>query len=171
MDGVTMPRGRVSSALTPLRLAEVAKLTGFTTNQLRYFEVVGLLHPSLVGLQRVYGPRELDEIAVIKSLHDRGYRPKQILAILENEARIPTRRAAGVRSPVTARDGELMAKASDFWTSAEEFLERRKPFEVPVGPEFQTYNTAYRRLRQLAARRKRRVRLMKRGEKLLVEPG
>jgi DNA-binding transcriptional MerR regulator len=60
----------LTAAAVPLRIGEVAQLTGVTTRTLRYWEQVGLVAPSghLHGGHRLYSSAEVDRVTRIRHL-------------------------------------------------------------------------------------------------------
>jgi GGDEF domain-containing protein len=62
-------RGRLEATVT---IGRAARLFGFTENQLRDWEDRGLLKPFRTTSQRQYPPAELEKLAIIKELIDKG---------------------------------------------------------------------------------------------------
>lgn len=70
-----------------IAIHEVAKETGISVRTLRYYEEIGLLHPSAKteGGHRLYGEEELKKLQHIVFMKSLGFRLKEIQSLLENE--------------------------------------------------------------------------------------
>jgi len=86
-------------------IGEVARLTGFSERQIRYYEKKGLVSPRRTpGGQRVYSPQDVKRIRVIKRLREEGYSLQRIARLLGPET--GEGRREGIRSPLEALEGD-----------------------------------------------------------------
>lgn len=132
-----------------LRVSEVERKTGVTRKQLRYWGELGILQPQWNGTHRGYGPAELKQLERVQRLLAVGYKPKQVQAILFAEQALPER---------SVTEKELYQR----------LLKAGKPAEIAVGTDFQTYNTAYKRLHRLAREMGIDIATHKQGDSLTV---
>jgi DNA-binding transcriptional MerR regulator len=135
-----------------LKVGEVEAEYGFTRKTLRYWDKLGIVPPRWVGTHRVYGEKELERLQTVKKLVQAGYTPKQLEGIFKASGVLPSR---PLNEDVVYR--ELLQQAS-----------KGKVVSIDVGKDFQTYNTAYKRLRRLADEMGLRVLPHKEGESLQV---
>lgn len=135
-----------------LRIGEVSRQTGLTIRQLRYLARLHVAPTAWVGTHRAYGPRQLRQLAIVKELLEKGYRPLELANLL------------------AAQQTVLQSPPSDeqVFTQLLEQTPAGQQFRVDVGTDPQRYNTAYKVLRRLARRLKRPVRLSKNGADLDV---
>jgi MerR family transcriptional regulator, repressor of the yfmOP operon len=71
-----------------LRIGEVAKRTGLTTRTLRYWEEIGLLHPSAYRGkgERLYSPTDLARVTRIRDLQELlGFSLAEVRVVLDTE--------------------------------------------------------------------------------------
>jgi DNA-binding transcriptional MerR regulator len=67
-------------------IGEVARLTGFSERQIRYYEKKGLVSPRRTpGGQRIYSPQDVKRIRTIKRLREEGYSLQRIARLLRPE--------------------------------------------------------------------------------------
>jgi DNA-binding transcriptional MerR regulator len=116
---MTRRRGTRERQPVELRIGEVAKLTGLTTRTLRYWEELGLLHPSghRDGGERVYSPADMARVSRIRDLQDLlGFSLAEVRAVLDIEDidvldRVRSELRSGDPSPQRRR--ELLDEAID----------------------------------------------------------
>ncbi|HWB66719.1 MAG TPA: MerR family transcriptional regulator [Mycobacteriales bacterium] len=101
-----------------LRIGEVAKLTGVTTRTLRYWEELGLLHPSgrRDSGERFYSSEDMARVTRIRDLQELlGFSLAEVRAVLDTEDvdvldRVRSEFRSG-RRPSPARERKLLDEA------------------------------------------------------------
>lgn len=108
-----------------LRIGEVAKLLGVSNDILRNWERNGLLDVPRQesNTYRLYGPKEISRLRVIRMLANAGYSLMSILRMLLQLDRGETRNLRQVLD--TPQPDEDVYMASDRWLSTLDFEERR----------------------------------------------
>lgn len=78
-------RGCILAEAIPIRIGEVARLTGVPAKTLRYYEDVGLLGPAdrTASGYRVYGGRELEQIAFVRRAKLMGLSLEEIRGLVQ----------------------------------------------------------------------------------------
>ena len=125
-----------------LRIGEVAKLTGLTTRTLRYWEELGLVHPTEYGEHgdRRYSAADVARVGRVKDLQQLlGFSLAEVRAVLDTEAAdvldrvrsewrstdpTPARRRELLDEAIAAND-ELIARLDDTLSRIETFRDER----------------------------------------------
>jgi len=102
----------------PLRIGEVATAAGVSTRTLRYYQELGLLHPSghTPGLARRYGAADVERLTRILELRDLlGFNLDEIAEILTVEDHLSGLRAEWVsgKGLSARRREEILAEATE----------------------------------------------------------
>lgn len=102
-----LPEGR-------LAIAEMANAFGVTHRTLHFYEEKGLLTAARVGPMRVYGPAEIQQMAVVNTCRETGMPVAVIQELLEQLAGAVSQAEADevFRAAMTARRRELTAQQS-----------------------------------------------------------
>ncbi|GMB82093.1 MerR family transcriptional regulator [Shinella zoogloeoides] len=102
-----LPEGR-------LAIADMANAFGVTHRTLHFYEEKGLLTAARVGPMRVYGPQEIQQMAVVNTCRETGMPVAVIQELLERLAIAASQEEAdGIfRTVMTARKRELAAQQS-----------------------------------------------------------
>ena len=102
-----LPEGR-------LAIADMANAFGVTHRTLHFYEEKGLLTAARVGPMRVYGPEEIQQMAVVNTCRETGMPVAVIQELLERLSAAGSQEEAdGVfRNAMTARKRELAAQQS-----------------------------------------------------------
>lgn len=102
-----LPEGR-------LAIADMANAFGVTHRTLHFYEEKGLLTAARVGPMRVYGPEEIQQMAVVNTCRETGMPVAVIQELLEQLSAAESQEEADVvfRAAMTARKRELAAQQS-----------------------------------------------------------
>jgi DNA-binding transcriptional MerR regulator/DNA-binding CsgD family transcriptional regulator len=102
-----LPEGR-------LAIADMANVFGVTHRTLHFYEEKGLLTAARVGPMRVYGPEEIQQMALVNTCRETGMPVAVIQELLENLSSAETQEEADstFRSAMDARRRELVAEQS-----------------------------------------------------------
>lgn len=102
-----LPEGR-------LAIADMANAFGVTHRTLHFYEEKGLLKAARVGPMRVYGPEEIQQMAVVNTCRETGMPVAVIQELLEKLATAKCQDEADFifRAAMTARKRELIAQQS-----------------------------------------------------------
>jgi DNA-binding transcriptional MerR regulator len=102
-----LPEGR-------LAIADMANAFGVTHRTLHFYEEKGLLTAARVGPMRVYGPEEIQQMAVVNTCRETGMPVAVIQELLERFASAASQEEADTafRDAMTARRRELVAQQS-----------------------------------------------------------
>ncbi|MFD1009927.1 MerR family transcriptional regulator [Shinella fusca] len=102
-----LPEGR-------LAIADMANAFGVTHRTLHFYEEKGLLTAARVGPMRVYGPEEIQQMAVVNTCRETGMPVAVIQELLEQLSAAETQEQADVvfRTAMIARKRELAAQQS-----------------------------------------------------------
>lgn len=98
----------------PLRIGEVAHLTGLTTRTLRYWEEVGLVAPNdrLCSGERLYSPAEVERVTHVRELQELlGLSLAEIRVVLDSEDAVERARSARRAGASTPRRLALLDQA------------------------------------------------------------
>jgi MerR family transcriptional regulator, repressor of the yfmOP operon len=98
------------------RIGEAATRAGVTTRTLRYYQELGLLHPSgaTPGGNRLYTSADVERLRRILELRDvMGFDLERIRLFLRSEDRLAELRAEVERGVSNVRRGEMVAEAFD----------------------------------------------------------
>jgi MerR family transcriptional regulator, repressor of the yfmOP operon len=115
--GMSTDASRDDSTATPLlAIGEVARAASVTTRTLRYYQEMGLLHPS--GLtsrgNRLYSEADVERLKRILELRDvMGFDLERIGLILRTEDRLAELRAEAQRGISVARRREMVGEAME----------------------------------------------------------
>ena len=104
------------TATSRFRIGEAARRAGVTTRTLRYYQEVGLLHPSgaTPGGNRLYSVADVERLRRILELRDvMGFDLERIGLFLGSEDRLAELRAESERGPSDRRRAEMVAEAFD----------------------------------------------------------
>ena len=104
------------TATSRFRIGEAARRAGVTTRTLRYYQEVGLLHPSgaTPGGNRLYSVADVERLRRILELRDvMGFDLDRIRLFLGSEDRLAELRAEAQRGISTKRRREMLAEATD----------------------------------------------------------
>ncbi len=133
------PDDRESSSRL-LLIGEVAQITGFSTNTLRYYEEAGLVEPvsrTESGYRR-YGDPELARLEFIKQAKQAGFTLEQIKELLEladehssSQSRVLSRLEEILESRVVEVERQVIA-LSDFRNNTFLHYRRRRLFETDM---------------------------------------
>jgi DNA-binding transcriptional MerR regulator len=99
---------------TLFRIGEAARRAGVTTRTLRYYQEVGLLHPSgaTPGGNRLYTADDVERLRRILELRDvMGFDLERIRRFLGSEDRLAQLRAEARRGTSDQRRAEMIAEA------------------------------------------------------------
>ncbi|MCU1430650.1 MAG: transcriptional regulator, MerR family [Actinomycetia bacterium] len=113
MTGEPVPKGKQSALLA---IGAVARRAGVTTRTLRYYQEMGLLHPSGVTMRgnRLYSDADVDRLQRILELRDvMGFDLERIRLILQTEDRLAQLRAEAARGTSPDRRREMVTEAMD----------------------------------------------------------
>ena len=104
---VNLPEGR-------LAIADMANAFGVTHRTLHFYEEKGLLTAARVGPMRVYGPDEIQQMAMVNTCRETGMPVAVIQELLERLSTAESQEEAdGVfRNAMAARKRELVAQQS-----------------------------------------------------------
>jgi DNA-binding transcriptional MerR regulator len=97
-------------------IGEIASRAGVTTRTLRYYQEMGLLHPSGVTRRgnRLYSDADVERLRRILELRDvMGFDLERIRLILQTEDRLAELRAEAQRGISAARRREMAREAMD----------------------------------------------------------
>jgi DNA-binding transcriptional MerR regulator/DNA-binding CsgD family transcriptional regulator len=102
-----LPEGR-------LAIADMANAFGVTHRTLHFYEEKGLLRAARVGPMRVYGPEEIQQMAVVNTCRETGMPVAVIQELLDQLSAAGSQDEADVifRTAMTARKRELAAQQS-----------------------------------------------------------
>lgn len=102
-----LPTGR-------LAIADMANAFGVTHRTLHFYEEKGLLTAARVGPMRVYGPQEIQQMAVVNTCRETGMPVAVIQELLEQLSAAASQEEADAvfRAAMTARKRELAAQQS-----------------------------------------------------------
>lgn len=102
-----LPEGR-------LAIADMANAFGVTHRTLHFYEEKGLLRAARVGPMRVYGPEEIQQMAVVNTCRETGMPVAVIQELLDQLSAADSQDEADVifRTAMTARKRELVAQQS-----------------------------------------------------------
>ena len=102
-----LPAGR-------LAIADMANAFGVTHRTLHFYEEKGLLTAARVGPMRVYGPEEIQQMAVVNTCRETGMPVAVIQELLERLSAAENQDEADIifRTAMTARKRELAAQQS-----------------------------------------------------------
>jgi DNA-binding transcriptional MerR regulator len=106
----------VDETVPLLAIGEVARAAAVTTRTLRYYQEMGLLHPSGVTSRgnRLYSAADVERLQRILELRDvMGFDLERIRLILDTEDRLAELRAEAQRGISTARRREMVREAMD----------------------------------------------------------
>jgi DNA-binding transcriptional MerR regulator len=99
-----------------LAIGDVARRAGVTTRTLRYYQEVGLLHPSGATKRgnRLYSEHDVDRLRRILELRDvMGFDLERIRLFLQSEDRLDQLRAEAKRGISSARRREMVQEATE----------------------------------------------------------
>jgi DNA-binding transcriptional MerR regulator len=97
-------------------IGEIARRAGVTTRTLRYYQEMGLLHPSGVTRRgnRLYSDDDVDRLKHILELRDvMGFDLERIRLLLETEDRLAELRAESERGVSVTRRREMVKEAME----------------------------------------------------------
>jgi DNA-binding transcriptional MerR regulator len=100
--------------MNTFRIGEAARRAGVTTRTLRYYQEVGLLHPSgaTPGGNRLYTADDVERLRRILELRDvMGFDLERIRLFLGSEDRLAELRAEAQRGASDQRRAEMIAEA------------------------------------------------------------
>jgi DNA-binding transcriptional MerR regulator len=140
----------------PLRIGEVAELTGTTPRTIRYYEEIGLLPGSSdrgQGKHRCYTEADVDRVREIVRLRDLlGLSLDQLSQLLEAEAaRADLRREWGRTESIAARRRIIDQALGHIGTQLELVRDRRRELEQLEGELVGKQRQLHERIRELGA--------------------
>lgn len=143
-----------ATAEKPLRIGEVAELTGTTPRTIRYYEEIGLLSGEtgrIQGKHRVYSEADVERINEVRRLRDLlGLSLEQLKALLEAEtARAELRRAYRETEDPAAQQGILTQSLGHICTQIELVRSRRSELEQLEHELTEKRKLVKRRLKEL----------------------
>lgn len=102
-----LPEGRVA-------IADMANAFGVTHRTLHFYEEKGLLRAARVGPMRVYGPEEIQQMAVVNTCRETGMPVAVVQELLDQLSAADSQDEADIifRTAMTARKRELAAQQS-----------------------------------------------------------
>ena len=97
-----------------LAIADMANAFGVTHRTLHFYEEKGLLTAARVGPMRVYGPEEIQQMAVVNTCRETGMPVAVIQELLDQLSAADSQDEADIifRTAMTARKRELVAQQS-----------------------------------------------------------
>ena len=145
-----------ATAEKPLRIGEVAELTGTTPRTIRYYEEIGLLPGSSdrgQGKHRCYTEADVDRVREIVRLRDLlGLSLDQLSQLLEAEAaRADLRREWGRTESVAERRRIVDQALGHIGTQLELVRDRRRELEQLEGELVGKQRQLHERIRELGA--------------------
>ncbi|MGQ3295498.1 MAG: MerR family transcriptional regulator [Shinella sp.] len=113
-----LPEGR-------LAIADMANAFGVTHRTLHFYEEKGLLRAARVGPMRVYGPEEIQQMAVVNTCRETGMPVAVIQELLDQLSAADSQDEADIifRTAMTARKRELAAQQSTIRRLMQQIIE------------------------------------------------
>ncbi len=129
MNATSSPEPREATRERPMRIGEVAELTGTTPRTIRYYEEIGLLGPETGrehGKHRCYTQADVDRVREVLRLRDLlGLTLEQLSQLVDAEtARAEIRRELG-ETDDPQRQRDLLEQAREHIAGQLELVKRR----------------------------------------------
>lgn len=134
-----------------LAIGDVARRAGVTTRTLRYYQEVGLLHPSGATKRgnRLYSEHDVDRLRRILELRDvMGFDLERIRLFLQSDDRLDQMRAEAKRGISSARRREMVQEATELNTRMQDEINQKLGLLQGVLAELKA---SARRYREIAA--------------------
>jgi DNA-binding transcriptional MerR regulator len=146
-----MTKEEKAAAPDLLAIGDVARRAGVTTRTLRYYQEVGLLHPSGATKRgnRLYSEHDVDRLRRILELRDvMGFDLERIRLFLQADDRLDQMRAEAKRGISSARRREMVQEATELNTRMQDEINQKLGLLQGVLAELKG---SARRYREIAA--------------------